>query len=224
MAPSLLDGGRVGRWRSARAPRGGPRPATQATRRVGTGGGNRTRTALRPGDFESPASTNSATPAAGRQHTTPALGEAPQRCGEGRSGPSGPLTGACGRGSVRLPRGAVAQLGECLNGIQEVAGSIPAGSTTGHRSLPRVPRPPTRPSLAFGDGRSPLFVPNAVSLRLRWLKRPIDLLAHPRACASRSTQESVVAADSRGFSRLSHRRAHARQSPPPSARTSLELQ
>ena len=34
------------------------------------------------------------------------------------------------RVSLPIPCGAVAQLGECLNGIQEVAGSIPAGSTT----------------------------------------------------------------------------------------------
>ena len=35
----------------------------------------------------------------------------------------------------RLPRGAIAQLGERYNGIVEVAGSIPAGSTT-HRQCP----------------------------------------------------------------------------------------
>ena len=34
------------------------------------------------------------------------------------------------RGDTRVPRGAIAQLGERLNGIQEVRGSTPLGSTS----------------------------------------------------------------------------------------------
>jgi hypothetical protein len=41
---------------------------------------------------------------------------------------------------MRYSRGAVAQLGERLNGIQEVVGSIPIGSTIIHH-LPRASAP-----------------------------------------------------------------------------------
>ena len=36
-----------------------------------------------------------------------------------------------------IPDGAIAQLGERLNGIQEVGGSTPPGSTKAHPFLPR---------------------------------------------------------------------------------------
>ena len=56
------------------------------------------------------------------------------------------------RAGVDLPRfvcaGAVAQLGERLNGIQEVRGSIPLGSTVG-----RVKSPDQAPGSGGGIGR-----------------------------------------------------------------------
>jgi hypothetical protein len=39
---------------------------------------------------------------------------------------------------IRSKRGAIAQLGERLNGIQEVRGSIPLGSTTFHARLAQL--------------------------------------------------------------------------------------
>ena len=110
--------------------------APEAGDSIAAGGGIRTRTTLRPGDFESPAYTSFATPAGAAQHTTgPGLRAA-------RPSP-GVLTVGNRRGSLGSPRGAVAQLGECLNGIQEVAGSIPAGSTIAKNSnrLPGRPVP-----------------------------------------------------------------------------------
>ena len=53
--------------------------------------------------------------------------------------------------SFSFPGGAVAQLGERLNGIQEVDGSIPFGSTNLHRGAAENP-PVCLPTLGIDDG------------------------------------------------------------------------
>src|SRR3954469_18609839 len=73
----------------------------------------------------------------------------------------------------RFPaRGAIAQLGERYNGIVEVAGSIPAGSTN---RLPSNAACNTSPS-SRGPGHYPFTVATGVRIPLgtprQWMKKP----------------------------------------------------
>ena len=73
------------------------------------------------------------------------------------------------RVSLPIPCGAVAQLGECLNGIQEVAGSIPAGSTRDRffKGVQKTQsKPPTERPLAFPRGSPAL--PQPLMLGTAW--------------------------------------------------------
>src|SRR5690606_17127577 len=72
----------------------------------------------------------------------------------------GSLSRFSGLRSATFREGAIAQLGERLNGIQEVVGSIPIGSTT---PLSRVAVTPTCPGsgIVFGTPSVPDHLPAA---------------------------------------------------------------